>query len=60
MYVANLRAAEAKERALNRILPQLQTEFEDALNKGELLELGPAYLEDIEVVLSEELDVLGT
>lgn len=59
MYVANLRAAEAKERALNRILPALQTEFEDALNKGELLELGPAYLEDIEVVLSEELDVLG-
>jgi hypothetical protein len=55
-YVANLRAAQAKERALNRILPELQEQFEDALNGGTILELGPGNLEKIEGILAEELD----
>jgi len=60
MYVANLRAAQAKERALNRILPELQEQFEDALNAGTLLELGPGHLEKVEEILAEELgDVLA-
>jgi hypothetical protein len=56
MYVANMRAAQAKERALNRILPQLQESFEDALNAGTLLELGPGNLAKLEEILAEELD----
>ena len=51
-----MRAAQAKARALNRILPGLQDQFETALSQGELLQLGPGHLQQIEQVLAEELD----
>jgi hypothetical protein len=38
-YQANLAAANWKERKLNEILPQLQIQFEAALQQGEILEL---------------------
>lgn len=56
LAVSNLRAKIARERALNRILPELQDEFEAALSRGQLLELGPGHLTKIEEVLAEELD----
>ena len=56
-YLANLRAARAKARALNRILPDLQRRFDDHLSKtDELLKLGPTDLAEIEQLLAEELD----
>jgi hypothetical protein len=57
--IANLRARQAVARALNRVLPPLQDEFESALSRGEILELGPSHLEDLEAALAQELDVLG-
>jgi len=55
-YIANLRASRAKARAVNRILPELQDQFETSLGAGTLLELGPAHLRRIEEILAEELD----
>jgi hypothetical protein len=55
-YVANLRAARAKARALNRILPELQDEYEKALNAGTILELDADHLSRVEDILAEELD----
>jgi hypothetical protein len=57
-YVANLRAASAKARALNRILPELQDEFERALLSGQVLALGPGHFERVEEILAEELDAV--
>lgn len=54
-YVANLRAARAKARALNRVLPELQKEFEAAFNAGTILELGPGHMKRLDEILSEEL-----
>jgi len=54
-YIANLRAAQAKARALNRILPDLQEEYEAALSDGTILALGPGHIEKVEAILAEEL-----
>jgi len=53
-----MRTSQARARALNRILPPLQDEFESALSAGQLLELGPAHLTQIEAVIAEELDAV--
>lgn len=56
-YLANLRAARAKARALNRILPALQRKFDNHLSTtDELLELAPSDLAEIELILVEEMD----
>lgn len=57
--IANTRAKQARERALNRILPVLQDEFETRLGtKDELVELSPDHHQMIEAILAEELDAV--
>lgn len=57
--VANLRAKQAREKALNRILPPLQKEFERRLGtKDELVKLSPGHIRTIERILAEELDAV--
>lgn len=54
-----MRAKQARERALNRILPPLQAEFERRLGtKDELVKLSPDHLREIERILAEELDAV--
>ena len=51
-----MRAKQARERALNRILPELQKEFESRLGTAdELVKLSPGHIEIIERILAEEL-----
>ena len=55
--IANIRAKQAREKALNRILPPLQSEFERRLGtKDELVKLSPKHIAVIEYILAEELD----
>lgn len=54
-YLANLHAARAKARALNRILPKLQDQFEQSLSAGPMLALGPGHIDQIKEILTEEL-----
>ena len=55
--IANMRAKQARERALNRILPPLQEEFERRLGtKDQLVKLTPKHITLIEQILAEELD----
>lgn len=55
--IANMRAKQARERALNRVLPELQKEFERRLGTAdELTELAPGHIQMIERVLAEELN----
>jgi hypothetical protein len=57
--IANTRAKQARERALNRVLPPLQAEFERRLGtKDELVKLTDAHREFIERILAEELDTV--
>jgi len=52
-----MRAKQARERALNRILPPLQREFERRLGTDDqLVKLGPNHIQMIENILAEELD----
>lgn len=54
--IANMRAKQARERALNRILPPLQAEFERRLGTAdELTKLTPDHITMIETILAEEL-----
>lgn len=53
----NLRGRIAKDRALNRILPELQEQFEDRLTAGdELPALEPGDYARITEIVEEELD----
>lgn len=55
-YILNLRARVAKDRALNRILPGLQEQFEQRLSAGdELPALTPGDYELIQSIVEEEL-----
>lgn len=55
--IANLKSKQARERALNRVLPPLQKEFERRLGtKDELVKLTPEHIKIIERILAEELD----
>lgn len=55
--IANMRAKQARERALNRILPVLQDEFERRLGtEDELVKLSPEHIKMVEQMLAEELD----
>lgn len=55
--IANMRAKQARERALNRILPPLQREFERRLGTDDqLVKLGPNHIQMIENILAEELE----
>jgi len=54
-YVIRLTAAHAIERAKNRTLVPLQTQFEAALLEGEILELTPGEIKEITRVVQEEL-----
>ena len=51
-----MRTKVARERALNRILPALQEEFENRLGTNdELVKLAPGHIEMIEAIIAEEL-----
>lgn len=55
--IANLKSKQARERALNRVLPPLQKEFERRLGtRDELVKLTPEHIKMIERILAEELD----
>ena len=55
-YVVNLKARRAKDRALNRLLTELQSEFDRRLGtEDELLALTPGDVAFIEAVMDEEL-----
>ena len=55
-YIVNLRARLAKDKALNRILPQLQRQFEDRLSiDDELPALEPGDYALIQAIIEEEL-----
>ena len=59
-YVVNLKARLAKDRALNRLLTELQTEFDKRLGTDdELKQLLPGDIAYIESVVEEELSAVS-
>ena len=52
-YRLNLAAAQWKARKLNEILPELQAQFEGALNQGVILELESGMGDSLEQLFEE-------
>lgn len=47
MYRINLAAANWRMRKMNEVLPELQEQFEDALNRGQILSLEPGSMGEL-------------